>query len=137
MQMMKMTLSLAMILMPTLSFVEWKIEPQGAKVMSLPADRLGTIAKLPAKAPSYGVTAYLRETGAGIVDKSSAGVLYRKQQPGDEPMAIVQVRNSTPEPDGSYRDYFLRVPPSMRTVREAIAWTFGMAADEYDPLEET
>ena len=60
MQMMKMAVSLAMILMPTLSFAEWKIEAQGAKVMSLPADRLGTIAKLPAKAPSYGVTAYLQ-----------------------------------------------------------------------------
>jgi hypothetical protein len=60
MQMMRMAVSLAMILMPTLSFAEWKIEAQGAKVMSLPADRLGTIAKLPAKAPSYGVTAHLQ-----------------------------------------------------------------------------
>jgi hypothetical protein len=60
MRMMKMAVSLAMILMPTLSSAEWKIEAQGAKVMSLPADRLGTIAKLPAKAPSYGVTAYLQ-----------------------------------------------------------------------------
>jgi hypothetical protein len=46
----KMGVSLAMILMPTLSLAEWKIEAQGAKVMSLPGDRLGTIAKLPAKA---------------------------------------------------------------------------------------
>jgi hypothetical protein len=60
MQMMKMAVSLAMILMPTLSFAEWKIEEQGTKVMSLPADRIGTIAKLPAKAPSYGVMAYLQ-----------------------------------------------------------------------------
>jgi hypothetical protein len=60
MQMMKMAVSLAMILMPTLSVAEWMIEAQGAKVMSLPGDRLGTIAKLPAKAPSYGVMAYLQ-----------------------------------------------------------------------------
>ena len=52
--------SLAMIVMPTLSLAQWKIEAQEAKVMSLPADRLGTIAKLPAKAQSYGVTAYLQ-----------------------------------------------------------------------------
>ena len=49
-----------MILMPTLSLAEWKIEAQGVKVMSVREDRLGTIAKLPAKAPSYGVTAYLQ-----------------------------------------------------------------------------
>lgn len=85
----------------------------------------------------YGVANYLRDSGAGIMDKSDAGTLYLKQLPGDEPIAIVQVKNCTPEPDGSYRDYFLRVPPAMRTVQEAIAWTFGMAAEEYNPSVET
>ena len=51
---------LAMMLMPRLSLAEWKIEGDGVKVMSLPQDRIGTIAKIPAKAASYGVTAYLQ-----------------------------------------------------------------------------
>ena len=38
---------------------------------------------------------------------------------------VVEVVNATPEPDGSYRRYFLRVPPQVRTAREAVAWTFG------------
>jgi hypothetical protein len=49
MQIMKMAVSLAMILMPTLSFAEWEIEAQGAKVMSLPADRLGILRSYPPK----------------------------------------------------------------------------------------
>lgn len=85
----------------------------------------------------FGVERYLRETGAAVVDRSERGTLYRKQQAGDESMMIVQVRNSTPEPDGSYKDYFLRVPPTMQTAQEAIAWTFGLKPDDYDPLVET
>ena len=47
---------------------------------------------------------------------------------------MVEVRNSTPEPDGSRKTYFLRVPPTVRTAREAVAWTFGLGAVEYRPL---
>ncbi len=32
-----------------------------------------------------------------------------------------------------WKDYFLRVPPDMKTAHEAVAWTFGMTADEYHP----
>jgi hypothetical protein len=49
-----------------------------------------------------------------------------------EPMRVVEVVNRTPEPDGSYRHYFLRVPPSVCTAREAVAWTFGFeSAHQY------
>jgi hypothetical protein len=45
---------------------------------------------------------------------------------------VVEVVNATAEPDGTYRRYFLRVPPGARTAREAVAWTFGFEnADEY------
>lgn len=29
------------------------------------------------------------------------------------------------------------VPPSMRTARQAVAWTFGLPAAAYDPVVET
>ena len=32
--------------------------------------------------------------------------------------------------------YLLRVPPTVRTCKEAVAWTFGMKADEYGPKVE-
>ena len=47
------------------------------------------------------------------------------------------VRYSTPEPDGSYKWYCLRVPPEVTTAREAIAWTFGVPEQEYEPDKET
>jgi hypothetical protein len=56
---------------------------------------------------------------------------------GDEPYVAVLVINSTPEPDGSHKRYILRVPPTITSCRAAVAWTFGMAADDYDPDVET
>jgi uncharacterized protein DUF6745 len=50
---------------------------------------------------------------------------------------MVEVRNSTPEPDGSHKRYWLRVPPEVHTAREAVAWTFGLSADSYQPVIET
>ena len=44
----------------------------------------------------------------------------------------MEVVNATAEPDGSHRRYFLRVPPTARTAREAVGWTFGFEnADDY------
>jgi hypothetical protein len=50
---------------------------------------------------------------------------------------MVKVKNSTAEPDGTYKDYYLRVPPWMRTPSEAVSWTFGMIPYEYEPQMET
>lgn len=85
----------------------------------------------------YGYERYLRETGAKPVSRDEAGVLWRVFLPGDEPVTMVEVVNSTPEPDGSRRTYFLRVPPNVRTAREGVAWTFGLSEEEYRPLQET
>jgi len=85
----------------------------------------------------FGIANYLRETCAGIRDQTELGTLYLKQIPGDEPIALVRVKNSTPEPDGSYKEYFLRVPPTIKTVQEAVAWTFYLKPDEYGPSIET
>jgi len=35
------------------------------------------------------------------------------------------------------RKYLLRVPPNMRNIQEALAWTFNMRPDEYRPIIET
>lgn len=50
---------------------------------------------------------------------------------------MVEVVNSTPEPDGSLKTYFLRVPPAMETCQQAIAWTFGKEANDYRTSMET
>lgn len=85
----------------------------------------------------YGPDRFLRDLGAEPVHSDDFGTLYRVDLPGDEPLVMVKVLNSTPEPDGSRKAYFLRVPPEMQTAHEAVAWTFGLTAPEYRPGAET
>ena len=66
------------------------------------------------------------------------GKLYELPSKDDMPaMRWVSLVNSTPEVDGSTKRYFLRVPPTAKSVREAVAWTFGQDAAEYRPEIET
>ena len=79
----------------------------------------------------YGFDRYLRESAAQLVSEDDYGRLWRLDQVDDEPLCMVEVINSTPEPDGSFKNYWLRVRPDCRTAAEAVAWTFGMSAEEY------
>ncbi|UGQ15302.1 hypothetical protein LO772_06695 [Yinghuangia sp. ASG 101] len=85
----------------------------------------------------YGYDRYLAEVGARPLHRDETGVLWRIELPDDEPVVMVEVLNSTPEPDGSTRTYWLRVPPRTRTAREGVAWTFGLTESEYHPARET
>lgn len=71
------------------------------------------------------------------VHEDDCGELYRKELAGDEPLVMVRVVNSTPEPDGSFKRYMLRVPPTVQTAREAVAWTFDMPPEQYRPEVQT
>jgi hypothetical protein len=85
----------------------------------------------------FGYDRYLRECKAAKVHSDECGVLWRVSMAGDEPLVMVEVVNSTPEPDGTRRTYFLRVPPNTTTARAGVAWTFGLAEEEYAPLAQT
>jgi hypothetical protein len=85
----------------------------------------------------FGLDKYLLATKAQQVHQDKYGILYKKELPDDETLVVVRVKNSTPEPDGTFKDYFLRVPPQMQRAREAIAWTFGLEEEEYRPMKET
>jgi hypothetical protein len=81
----------------------------------------------------FGYERFVGEAGSEPVHRDEFGALHRIPVPSDEPIALVEVVNATAERDGSFRRYLLRVPPDMRTAREAVAWTFGMAESEYGP----
>ncbi|MER6353812.1 DUF6745 domain-containing protein [Streptomyces sp. NPDC001634] len=85
----------------------------------------------------YGYERYLSESGARPVHRDETGTLWRIELVGDEPVVMVEVVNSTPEPDGTRRTYWLRVPPTTREAREGVAWTFGLQPEVYAPLRET
>ncbi|ACU70100.1 conserved hypothetical protein [Catenulispora acidiphila DSM 44928] len=80
---------------------------------------------------------FLKESGAQPVQEDEAGKLWRIAMGDDESIVLVEVVNSSPEPDGTFNVYFLRVPPSMLTAKAGVAWTFGLTEDEYQPLRQT
>ncbi|MFF1836568.1 DUF6745 domain-containing protein [Streptomyces sp. NPDC058231] len=85
----------------------------------------------------YGYERYLAESGAVPVHRDETGVLWRIALDGDEDVVMVEVVNSTPEPDGTHRTYWLRVPPTTRTAKDGVAWTFGLQGAAYAPLRQT
>jgi hypothetical protein len=85
----------------------------------------------------YGPERYLTDSQAEEIHQDDFGILYRKKLPMDEDLVMVKVVNFTPEPDGSFKDYFLRVPPTMERARQAVAWTFGKEENGYAPALQT
>ena len=85
----------------------------------------------------YGEASYLQASGALPIHSDKFGVLYRKEIPGDEPLVMVRVVNSTPEATGGPKVYYLRVPPTIETAHEAVAWTFNVEAKNYKPIMES
>ena len=85
----------------------------------------------------YGNERYLVDSGAQPVQQDEAGKLWLIMLPGDEPLTMVEVVNATAEPDGTFRTYWLRVPPGTRTAKSAVAWSFGLTEEEYEPQIQT
>ncbi|MGA5045934.1 DUF6745 domain-containing protein [Streptomyces arboris] len=85
----------------------------------------------------YGYDRYLTESGAEPVHRDETGILWRITLEGDEDVVMVEVVNSTPEPDGTHRTYWLRVPPATRTAKDGVAWTFGLDGTAYAPVRQT
>jgi hypothetical protein len=85
----------------------------------------------------YGHERYILDSGAEPIQQDEAGKLWRVALPDDEAITMVEVVNSTAEPDGTFRTYWLRVPPHMSTAKQAVAWTFGLEEQEYEPQIQT
>lgn len=82
------------------------------------------------------------EGGAQKVHQDATGILWQLHPPRtaswrERPAKVVEVVNSTPEPDGTRRHYFIRVPPELTTARQAVAWTFELGEVEYRPMIES
>jgi len=61
-----------------------------------------------------------------IMDNGEKIIFFRSD------IAFLQVKDSSIN-----KAYFLKVPPDMRSVEEAKAWTFGLDYGEYNPVIET
>jgi hypothetical protein len=86
----------------------------------------------------YGLDRFMRDAKAETLDEDTDDTggkrrLLRLKLEGDEDLVCVTVVCPSTE-----RQFVLRVPPTMRTCRQAIAWTAGFDdPDMYNPMVET
>jgi len=81
----------------------------------------------------YGHGNYLRDMKAQRLHRDDWGTLWSLADSVLGQLVMVEVVNSTPEMDGTFKNYFLRVDPRCKTAKEAIASTFGLLEEEYNP----
>lgn len=79
----------------------------------------------------YGEGQYLEDSGAKVIHEDETGKLYRKEYMDDEPLVMVRVLNSTPEPTGEAKVYWIPVPPTIQRAKQGVAWSFNMTESEY------
>jgi hypothetical protein len=79
---------------------------------------------------------FIADGGAYRVSQDETGILWRQRWRW-EAWAAVEVVNGTAEPDGTHKHYFLQVPPTVRSAREAVAWTYGLTEQRYRPKLRT
>lgn len=70
---------------------------------------------------------------AEITDESDVdGTLMTIKLPEDEDLNLLHVKDPS-----TTREYFLRVPPKIKSAKEARAWTFGFDAEDFNLEKET
>ncbi len=81
----------------------------------------------------FGVERLFRELGGVVEDQDGRSQLILVNMGKNlAPMKLVKVRDAT-----TNEIYVLPVPHTVHSCRDAIAWTFGMTEDEYNPIKET
>jgi hypothetical protein len=83
----------------------------------------------------FGLERFVREmeTRGYRCHKDRNGTLWKL----DRDIALVEVVNGTPEPDGSYKHYFLPCDPRAKTATEAVAGTYGLRPEQYRVAKRT
>ena len=78
---------------------------------------------------------FVSDLGGQILDQGPRGTLYEVRLPEDDPERVahyLQMQDSS-----TARQYFLRVPPTIQTAAEAVAWSFQLVVEAYHPAPET
>jgi hypothetical protein len=111
------------------------MNPDAVKLEDLPLD--SDLEVLHATIDLLGHQRFLKAANAKLIHEDNFGKLHRVRFFDMEPLLLVEVINSTPEPNGTVNHHLLRVPPETETAHGAVAWTFGRRAIDYEPEVET
>jgi hypothetical protein len=79
-----------------------------------------------------GLGRFLREAGAKKRDQNEWGTLYELRLPREGLLVVLEVTCPS-----TRRHYLLRVPPWVRSAKQAVAWTFNCRPKEYKPTAQT
>ena len=80
-----------------------------------------------------GFKQFLRDIKATITHAERGSKLIRIFPGGNnEPLTYIVVKDVSTQ-----KKYILRVPSEVTNCKEAIAWTFGMSEEEYNPIKES
>lgn len=118
--------------------------PEKITVKSIDEERNAEVRRV--KLERFGTERYLREAGAKVLDEVGrdheikglqTARLLRRDLEDDEPIVMVDLLDSSPEADGVYKRYMIRVPPDTTTCRQAWAWINGKTPDARAPLGES
>lgn len=101
----------------------------------------------------FGHARYLRESGAVREQGDDTGDLYRATRTDDTDVVMVRVLNGSAEAiktaeevegqDGTWVEagwhkyYWLRVPPTVTSAREGVAWSYNVPVAEYENVLRT
>ena len=80
---------------------------------------------------------YLKASNAQKLSTDDWGTLWKKEIEEDEPLMMVEVLNSTAEPDGHFKTYFLRVDPNAYGGLEKLPPRAAIASTFRDPEDQT
>jgi len=81
----------------------------------------------------YGYEYFVRDVRGKVIHKDGTSELIEiNWNKKEETLKLVKVKDSSTD-----RIYLLRVPPTSKTCKEAVAWTFGLKSKQYHPVIET
>ena len=75
-----------------------------------------------------GLERFVRDAGLRPVQEDDCGRLYRIE---NDATTFVEVVNRTPQPDGSFKHYFLAADPAAQSAAQAVADSFGLNVETY------
>jgi hypothetical protein len=92
------------------------MQPETISVREIESERNAEIRRVMME--RFGQQRFFAEAKFDEVQSDDWGTLLRKHLPGDDPILVVKLINSTEEPDGTFKNYFLRVDerPGVRQI---------------------
>lgn len=80
----------------------------------------------------YGAERFVLESSSIQIHQDGENVLYCISQNGKEDFIFLYLKDVS-----TNRRYILRVPPSTKTVKDGVSWTFNIKPSEYNPISQT